>query len=98
MQFRKLGKTGFDISAISLGTWQVGGKWGSAFDNKNAQTILNTAIDNGVNFIDTADVYSDGESEKAIGKFLNNRKERVYIATKCGRQSLMLMKGIKLLY
>lgn len=86
MQFRTLGKTGFTISAISLGTWQVGGKWGSEFNQKNAEEILNTAVDNGVNFIDTADVYSDGESEKAIGRFLKTRKERIYVATKCGRQ------------
>ena len=86
MQYRRLGKTGFNISAISLGTWQVGGKWGSTFDNKNAEAILNTAIDNGVNFIDTADAYSDGDSEKAIGNFLKKRKERIYVATKCGRQ------------
>lgn len=86
MQFRTLGKTGFNISAISLGTWQVGGKWGSEFNQKNAEEILNTAVDNGVNFIDTADVYSDGESEKAIGRFLKTRKERIYVATKCGRQ------------
>lgn len=86
MQKRLLGKTGFEISPISLGTWQVGGKWGSAFNEKNAQTILQTAIDNGVNFIDTADVYSDGESEKAVGKFLKNCTERIYVATKCGRQ------------
>jgi aryl-alcohol dehydrogenase-like predicted oxidoreductase len=86
MQYRKLGKTGFNISAISLGTWQVGGRWGSVFNNANAEEILNTAIDSGINFIDTADVYSDGESEKAIGNFLKNRKERIYVATKCGRQ------------
>ncbi len=86
MQYRTLGKTGFNISGISLGTWQVGGKWGSEFNQKNAEEILNTAVDNGVNFIDTADVYSDGESEKAIGRFLKTRKERIYVATKCGRQ------------
>lgn len=86
MQLRTLGKTGFNISAISLGTWQVGGKWGSEFNQTNAGEILNTAVDNGVNFIDTADVYSDGESEKAIGRFLKTRKERIYVATKCGRQ------------
>jgi aryl-alcohol dehydrogenase-like predicted oxidoreductase len=86
MQYRTLGKTGFNVSAISLGTWQVGGKWGSAFDEKNADTILNTAIDNGVNFIDTADVYSDGESEKAIGRFLKTARQKLYVATKCGRQ------------
>ncbi|MEJ8818717.1 aldo/keto reductase [Lacibacter sp. H407] len=86
MQYRTLGKTGMNISAISLGTWQVGGKWGSTFDEKNADAILNTAVDNGVNFIDTADVYSDGESEKAIGRFLKTRKEKLFVATKCGRQ------------
>jgi aryl-alcohol dehydrogenase-like predicted oxidoreductase len=86
MQKRILGKTGFEISSISLGTWQVGGKWGSAFDEKNAHHILQTAIDNGVNFIDTADVYSDGESEKAVGRFLKTTGQRIYVATKCGRQ------------
>ena len=86
MEYRTLGKTGFSIAAISLGTWQVGGKWGSEFDSKNADEILNTAVDNGVNFIDTADVYSDGESEKAVGRFLKTRKEKIYVATKCGRQ------------
>lgn len=85
MQYRLLGKTGFKISEVSLGTWQVGGKWGEPFNHKNADTILNTAIDNGVNFIDTADVYSDGESEKAVGRLLKNRSERIYVATKCGR-------------
>ena len=83
---RVLGKTGWEISPISLGTWQVGGKWGSAFDEKNAAAILHEAADRGVNFIDTADVYSDGESEKAVGRFLKERKERIYVATKCGRQ------------
>ncbi len=86
MKKRILGKTGFEISEISLGTWQVGGKWGDAFSHKNADTLLNTAIDNGVNFIDTADVYSNGESEKAVGRLLKSRKERIYVATKCGRK------------
>jgi aryl-alcohol dehydrogenase-like predicted oxidoreductase len=86
MNFRKLGKTNFEISEIALGTWQVGGKWGSAFDNDNADKILNTAIDHGVNFIDTADVYSDKASEKAVGNFIKSRSERIYLATKCGRQ------------
>ena len=68
MNYRKLGKTGFEVSEISLGTWQVGGKWGSKFDHTLAESIIREAIDNGVNFIDTADIYSDGESEKAVGK------------------------------
>jgi aryl-alcohol dehydrogenase-like predicted oxidoreductase len=86
MKKRILGKTGFEISEISLGTWQVGGKWGSPFNHADAEKILNTAIDKGVNFIDTADVYSDGDSEKAVGKLVQSRKERIYVATKCGRK------------
>ncbi|HUX55596.1 MAG TPA: aldo/keto reductase [Bacteroidales bacterium] len=86
MNYRKLGKTGFEISEISLGTWQLGGKWGSVFNNKSADEIVNTAIDRGVNFIDTADVYSDGLSERAVGRVVRSRSEKVYVATKCGRQ------------
>lgn len=86
MKYRQLGKTGFDISEISLGTWQVGGKWGSGFDDKLADRIINTAIDHGVNFIDTADVYENGASETAVGRVVRARSERVYVATKCGRQ------------
>lgn len=86
MKYRKLGKTDFEISEISLGTWQVGGKWGSGFDDKKADATINTAIDNGVNFIDTADVYENGLSEKAVGRVVRSRSERIFVATKCGRQ------------
>ena len=86
MAMRILGKTGFKVSEISLGTWQIGGKWGENFDHVNADSILNTAVDHGINFIDTADVYSDGESEKAVGRLVNSRSERIYVATKCGRK------------
>ncbi|MFD2569769.1 aldo/keto reductase [Spirosoma soli] len=86
MQYRNLGKTGFSISEISLGTWQVGGKWGDSFSHDNADQILNAAVDSGVNFIDTADVYGDGESEKAVGRLVRSRTERIYVATKCGRR------------
>lgn len=86
MQHRTLGKTGFSISEISLGTWQVGGKWGDPFSHDNADRILNTAVDAGINFIDTADVYGDGESEKAVGRLVQSRSERIYVATKCGRR------------
>lgn len=85
MNYRNLGKTGFKVSEISLGTWQVGGKWGNGFDAKNADQILNEAVDRGVNFIDTADVYENRKSEKAVGKLIRSRKERIYLATKCGR-------------
>lgn len=86
MRYRILGKTGFKISEISLGTWQVGGKWGSKFDEKGAEAIINTAIDNGINFIDTADVYSDGLSEAVVARVVKSRNEKIYIATKCGRK------------
>jgi aryl-alcohol dehydrogenase-like predicted oxidoreductase len=64
----------------------VGGKWGDDFDHKNASEILHAAVDLGINFIDTADVYGNRESEKAVGKFVKSRSERIYVATKCGRQ------------
>lgn len=86
MNYRKLGKTGFEISEISLGTWQIGGKWGSGFSDKTAEKTINTAIDKGINFIDTADVYEAGLSEKAVGRVVRSRSERIFVATKCGRQ------------
>jgi aryl-alcohol dehydrogenase-like predicted oxidoreductase len=86
MKYRNLGKTGFKVSEISLGTWQLGGRWGEPFSFEIAEKTVNAALDNGINFIDTADVYSDGRSEAAVGKIVRNRKERVYIATKCGRR------------
>ncbi len=86
MNYRSLGKTGFEISEISLGTWQVGGKWGSGFDHELAAKSLREAIDAGINFIDTADVYESGESEKAVGKAVRECGKRIYVATKCGRQ------------
>jgi aryl-alcohol dehydrogenase-like predicted oxidoreductase len=86
MNYSTLGKTGFNVSEISLGTWQVGGVWGSEFDHVLAEKILRKAIDSGINFIDTADVYSGGESEKAVGNILKQTDERIYVATKCGRK------------
>jgi aryl-alcohol dehydrogenase-like predicted oxidoreductase len=85
MNYRRLGKTGFDVSEISLGTWQVGGRWGSGFDDDNAEKILDRAIDTGINFLDTADVYENRQSEAAVGRVVRRRSERVYVATKCGR-------------
>ena len=86
MKYRILGKTNFNISEISLGTWQVGGKWGDTFDHSNADKILNDAVDQGINFIDTADVYGMGDSEKAVGRLVKSRSERIYVASKCGRK------------
>ena len=86
MKYRMLGKTGFNISEVSLGTWQLGGKWGEKFNEKTAESILNKAIETGINFIDTADVYNNGQSEISIGKFLKKVSKRIYVATKSGRK------------
>lgn len=86
MKYRKLGKTDWNISEVSLGTWQVGGGWGGSFDKNTAYQIIHKAIDQGVNFIDTADVYDGGLSEKAVGEVIRERKEKIFVATKCGRQ------------
>lgn len=85
MKYRKLGKTNFEISEISLGTWQDGGGWGGTFDHAAASQIIHTALDQGINFIDTADVYDNGLSEAAVGKAIKERSERIYVATKCGK-------------
>src|SRR5271157_2048327 len=86
MKYRILGKTFFKVSEISLGTWQLGGKWGDPFNFSVAEKTINEAADNGINFFDTADVYSDGKSEAAVAKIIKRRSESIYIATKCGRR------------
>ena len=86
MEHRTLGKTGFQVSAISLGTWQLGGKWGAPFSPRTARQTIHQAVDAGINFFDTADVYREGLSEQTLGRVLATRSEQVYVATKCGRQ------------
>ncbi len=73
------------VSEISLGTWAFGGDWGSVGDD-DAYATLNHAVDLGVNFLDTADVYGDGRSEKLIGRLLKERDEELFVATKAGRR------------
>lgn len=85
MQYRELGKTGFNISTVSFGAWAIGGTWGSV-DDKESMAALNRAVELGVNFIDTADVYGDGHSEKLIRQLLKEHKQRIYVATKAGRR------------
>lgn len=86
MNYRQLGKTGFKVSEIGLGTWQVGGTWGQPFDAALAERTLLAAIDSGVNFIDTADVYSGQQSERVVGKVVKARRDQLFIATKVGRR------------
>ena len=85
MQYRTLGRTGWNVSAISFGAWAIGGTWGKVKDSESL-AALNKAIDLGVNFIDTADVYGDGRSERLIGQVLKERTEEIIVATKAGRR------------
>lgn len=86
MIYRRLGRTGFDVSAVSFGAWAIGGFWG-AVDDDTSMAALHAAVDAGVNFIDTADVYGDGRSERLIARLRRERRgETIYVATKAGRQ------------
>ncbi len=86
MQYRRLGKTGYEVSTIGFGAWAIGGSWGS-LDDDAAMRALHAAVDAGVNLIDTADVYGDGHSEQLIARLLRERSgERIYVATKMGRR------------
>lgn len=86
MNYRNLGQTGMRVSEISLGTWAIGGEWGDVSEEE-AWGALDRAVDLGVNFLDTADVYGDGASEELIGRFLKERKDdEIFVATKAGRR------------
>ena len=85
MEYRTLGRTGWKVSAISFGAWAIGADWGKVND-KDSLDALNRAIDLGVNFIDTADVYGDGRSERLVAQLKRDRREKIFIATKAGRQ------------
>jgi aryl-alcohol dehydrogenase-like predicted oxidoreductase len=85
MNYRQLGRTDMRVSEVSFGAWAIGGSWGPVKDEES-YAALNRAVDLGVNFIDTADVYGDGRSEQLIGRLLNERKEEIFVATKAGRR------------
>ena len=85
MQYRELGRTGWKVSAISFGTWAIGGTWGDV-DDKESLAALHRALDLGVNFFDTADIYGDGRSERLLAQLSKERKEEFHIATKAGRR------------
>ena len=84
MQYRVFGKTGWQISEISFGSWAIGGSWGKV-DDQESLDALREALDLGVNFIDTADNYGNGRSERLIGSFIGNNDE-IKVATKLGRR------------
>jgi len=85
MKFRKFSNTGWQVSEIGLGCWAIGSEWGDV-SKEDANEVLKTSLDNGVNFFDTADVYGDGRSEQFIGELLKSTSEKIYVATKSGRR------------
>lgn len=85
MQYRSLGRTGWNVSTVSFGAWAIGGTWG-AVDDTASMKALHRALDLGINFFDTADVYGDGHSERLIARLRRERTEPFYVATKAGRR------------
>jgi len=85
MKYRALGKTGLNISEISFGTWGIGGDWGKT-DDATSLKALHTAMEQGVNFFDTADVYGGGRSEELLAEATKGKEDEIYIATKFCRQ------------
>jgi aryl-alcohol dehydrogenase-like predicted oxidoreductase len=86
MEYRQLGRTDMKVSAISFGAWAIGGTWGPV-DDEESMRALNAAVDAGTNFVDTADVYGDGRSERLVARLRRERKgETIYVATKAGRR------------
>ena len=80
MKYRELGRTGWNVSDISFGAWAIGGAWGTVSDEESL-TALNQAIDSGINFLDTADVYGSGRSHRLIAQLKKSRKEEIIVAT-----------------
>ena len=85
MNARLLGKTGYNVSEIGFGAWAIGGDWGET-DDVESLAAMHAAVDAGVTFFDTADVYGDGRSERLVGRLLRERDERLIVATKFGRR------------
>jgi aryl-alcohol dehydrogenase-like predicted oxidoreductase len=86
MEYRQLGRTDMKVSAISFGAWAIGSTWGPV-DDEESMRALHAAVDAGTNFIDTADVYGDGRSERLVARLRRERKgETIYVTTKAGRR------------
>ncbi|MGN6688562.1 MAG: aldo/keto reductase [Actinomycetales bacterium] len=92
MEHRRLGRTGWDVGVVGLGCWQLGADWGEVSEDDALATLIG-AVDSGVTFLDTADVYGDGRSEQLVGRLLRERNgqgangERLVVATKMGRRA-----------
>ena len=86
MKFRKFSDTRWNISEVGLGCWQIGWSWGDVTD-EDARSLLKEALDNGINFFDTSDMYGDGRSEKFLGELIKFTSEKIYVTTKLGRRT-----------
>src|SRR3954470_4515598 len=86
MKYNALGRTGYEVSTVSFGAWAIGGTWGEV-DDSEAMRCLHRALDLGVNFFDTADVYGDGHSERLLARLRRERRDPFWVATKVGRRS-----------
>lgn len=85
MKFRKLGQSGMEVSVVGLGTWAIGGwMWGGAGNEADSITAIQASLDSGVNLIDTAPAYGFGLAETIVGKAIQDRRDKVILATKCG--------------
>lgn len=85
MILRELGRTGWKVLGVSFGSWAIGGSWGDVNDDESLKA-LHRAVDLGVNFFDTADVYGDGRSERLLARLRRERNEEIIVATKAGRR------------
>jgi aryl-alcohol dehydrogenase-like predicted oxidoreductase len=85
MNYRELGRTGWKVSDISFGSWAIGADWGPVGDDES-MAALHKAVDMGINFFDTADVYGDGHSERLLSRLRQERSEEIVIVTKAGRR------------
>lgn len=86
MKYRRLGKTQMHVSVIGVGTWQLGGEWGKAFEQVEVNAMLAKAAESGVNLIDTAECYGDHLSEKLIGQAIKGKRDKWIVATKFGHR------------
>src|SRR5215510_2998247 len=86
MKYERLGRTDFSVSAVGFGAWAIGGFWGTV-DDEESMRALHAAVDAGVTFFDTADVYGDGRSERLLARLLRERDEPLFVATKFGRRA-----------
>lgn len=83
METRRLGASDLDLTVVGLGTWQFGGRWGGA-DDADSEAACHAALDSGINWIDTADIYGQGRAEAVVGKVVRDRRDDVIVATKGG--------------